>query len=68
MANLSRIQREHIRKISAAGHARRALNLKHKGKGVVSNNTMRALQDARLPLSKRAYTKKLRELEPKHEA
>jgi hypothetical protein len=63
MAKLSRARHLHVRRISAAGHARRAALRKFKGEQGVSSSAMKALQDARLPLSKRAYTKKLRELE-----
>jgi hypothetical protein len=60
---LSSKQRSHVQRLNAMVRTRRMLNLKRKGEKLISRSTLKALQAARLPLSKRAYTMKLRELE-----
>jgi hypothetical protein len=60
---LSPAQRRNVERINAAGHARLAFNRKHGREKIVSSSTMKAIQDARLPLDRRAYERKLRELE-----
>jgi hypothetical protein len=58
MANLSRLQRENLRRISAAAHARRALNRKHKGE-LIPTEILKKLAAMNLPPHKRVYNKHL---------
>jgi hypothetical protein len=61
MARTSR-HRKHVKRLNAIARERRMLNLKRKGKRLLSDRVLKLLAAAELPPQKQAYQQKLREL------
>jgi hypothetical protein len=64
MANLSRAQRENVKRRSAAGHARLAFNRKHGCAPKIPSEVIRVLGNLGLPLNKEVYNQHLSTLMP----
>jgi hypothetical protein len=62
MASSRAAARKQARRLKAAMRAKRLLNLKRKGERLIPDRILKLLAAAELPLQKKAYEAKLREL------